>query len=169
MIRFILIISFIILWLLSTSVLADTVIKTFSGNGSKSTRPFKVADKWEVQWNVTGDAFVLYLHTTDGTVIDVLASQEGPGNGASYHVTGGNYYLRTGAMGSWVIKIVQLGNGSSKKNNYKDVKSYKDWQPYKDYLRLPDGYHSPEMENHIKILTKQKKSLKIYHAQKAEH
>lgn len=138
--------SLIILLLLISSAAADTVIKTFSGSDMQSTRPFNVADKWEVQWDAKGDAFALYLYSPDGTVIAVLANQDGPGKGSSYQAKGGNYYLRISAMGDWAIDIVQVGNVSTKRNNYEGVESYKDSQLYKAYSELPDKYKTIETE-----------------------
>ena len=84
------------------------IIAEFSGRGIGSTRPFSVRGPWEAQWSASGDYFSAILHTADGRMVDVIASQMGGGNGASFRPKGGNYYFVMNAMGSWTIRVVPL-------------------------------------------------------------
>lgn len=84
------------------------VVATFSGSGSKNTRPFSVPAGWEIQWDATGDIFQLYLYKADGSLAGVPANQLGSGKGSSYQANAGKYYLQVNALGKWSMKIVKL-------------------------------------------------------------
>ena len=87
---------------------SENIIATFSGSGIKNTRPFKVSGPWEIQWNAQGDIFQLYLHSSSGKMMDITASQIGPGEGSSYQAQPGKYYLKVNAVGDWSISIVHV-------------------------------------------------------------
>ncbi|KIX14676.1 glycerol-3-phosphate dehydrogenase/oxidase [Dethiosulfatarculus sandiegensis] len=98
----------------STSVaLAQEVIQSFSGNGSKNTRPFTVQDGWEIQWDARGAIFQVFLHNANGEMVGVPANQQGAGKGASYQAKGGKYYLMVNAVGPWKVKLVNLSKQAS--------------------------------------------------------
>lgn len=87
----------------------EAIVQEFEGSGGRNTRPFDVAAGWEVQWNASGDIFQLYLYDASGGLLGVAANQMGPGTGASFQAPAGTFYLQVNAIGSWTIRIVQLG------------------------------------------------------------
>lgn len=89
----------------------DVTIKSFSGKGASTMRPFTVQSNWEIQWTADGDYFGIYLYDANGgeAAIGVPANQTGPGPGSSFQARAGTYYIQTNALGSWAIDIVQLG------------------------------------------------------------
>ena len=92
---------------------AQSEIAKFSGNGARSTQPFAVPNGWEVQWNSQGDIFQVYLYTSQGELVNVVANQDKAGQGSSYIAKGGNYYLQVNALGSWTITVVKSSGGQS--------------------------------------------------------
>lgn len=89
----------------------DVTIKSFSGKGASTMRPFTVQSNWEIQWTADGDYFGIYLYDANGgeAAIGVPANQTGPGPGSSFQARAGTYYIQTNALGSWTIDVVQLG------------------------------------------------------------
>ena len=92
---------------LASTATADTVIKTFSGNGIHITRPFTVPDGWEVQW-VNLDFLQIFVQQIDEDRLDMAANQITAGNGSSYQPIGGRYYLKINGVGDWVVKVVKV-------------------------------------------------------------
>ena len=91
------------------SVAADLeVIQKLSANGQRNLRPFVVKDKWEIQWDSKGSNLSITIYAADGRMLDVAATQKGPGNGSSYQPGGGNYYLQVSGTGEWTVTVVQL-------------------------------------------------------------
>ena len=86
----------------------SNLIAKYSGNGMKTTRPFKTDGSWEVQWDASGQVFQIYLYDKSGEMVGILANQQGSGTGSSYQPKEGEYYLKVNAMGSWNIKIVNI-------------------------------------------------------------
>lgn len=86
----------------------ETVVVEYSGSGMKTTRPFTVDSSWELQWKASGMVFQVYLQSEDGQMVDILANQQGEGEGSSYSPKTGTYYLEINAMGDWEIKIVEV-------------------------------------------------------------
>jgi hypothetical protein len=86
----------------------EVVVTTFKGNGAQAVRPFKVEDRWEIRWNANGMLFQAMLHSADGSLVGIVANQQGTGKGSAFRPKGGEYFLKTNAMGSWTIEIVQL-------------------------------------------------------------
>lgn len=86
----------------------EKVVKTYSGSGGKTTRPFTVNDEWEIQWDAEGAFFQLYLYDENGNMIGVPANQQGGGTGSSYKAEGGEFYLKVNATKDWKIKIVNV-------------------------------------------------------------
>ena len=93
-----------------TPVTADELIKEFEGNGIQNTRPFTVDGPWEVQWSSVGEGLlVILILTKDDTSLNVAASQDVPGRGASFQPKGGEYYLSIiGAGSSWTVRVVRI-------------------------------------------------------------
>ena len=89
----------------------DVTIKSFSGKGASTMRPFTVQSNWEIQWTADGDYLGVYLYDANGgeAAIGIPANQTGPGSGSSFQAKAGTYYIQTNALGSWTIDIVQLG------------------------------------------------------------
>jgi len=84
------------------------IVTQYSGSGMKTTRPFTVDSSWEIQWKVSGMIFQVYLQSEDGQMVDILANQQGEGEGSSYSPKSGTYYLEINAVGDWEIKIVEV-------------------------------------------------------------
>lgn len=85
----------------------ENIVVEYSGSGMKTTRPFTVNSNWEIQWDADGRIFQVYLQSEDGQMVDILANQQGEGEGSSYSPKTGTYYLKINAMGNWKIKIVE--------------------------------------------------------------
>lgn len=81
-------------------------VASYSGSGAKNTRPVTIDGSWELQWDTNGDIFQVYLYTKDGSMVEVLANQQGSGTRSSYYPQGGSYYFKVNAMGEWSMKIV---------------------------------------------------------------
>jgi hypothetical protein len=99
-------ISLLVLAATPTSA-ADTVIKTFSGNGIQITRPFSVPDGWEIQWT-NQDFLQIFVQPVGEGMLDMAANQISPSSGSSYQPTGGKYYLKINGIGEWVVKVVKV-------------------------------------------------------------
>jgi len=78
----------------------STLVAEFSGSDTHTTRPFRVADRWEIQWGykpsglfANGGLFQIYLYEEGGDRPDIVAYQMQPGSGSAYRPKGGRYYL----------------------------------------------------------------------------
>ena len=107
------------------AVAEDVLVAEFSGSGTQKTRPFTVKGPWEVQWSSentggaycelpTGAALCEWLSITlkkpdepDGFP-NIIANQTSAGPGSSYQTQGGTYYLETGGLARWHIKVVEI-------------------------------------------------------------
>lgn len=85
-----------------------TVLQDFSGSGTRSTRPFEAASRWEIQWAST-EGIRIVLHTASGEELGVAAEQTAPGRGSTFQPEGGAYFLRVESTGDWRIRLVELG------------------------------------------------------------
>lgn len=83
------------------------VVASFKGSGIVNTKPFKVNDSWNIEWDSKGYIFQVYVFTESGELVGVAANQMGPGQGSSFQPRGGSYYLEVNAMGDWKIDITQ--------------------------------------------------------------
>jgi len=119
----------LVLVLIASPVLSDTVVTSFQGSGGKNTRPFTVQKGWEIQWDSNGDIFQLYLYTADGNLEGVPANQQGAGKGSSYQAKGGKYYLQVNALGAWKINIVQVGSAKKKEEVKSPAEKAKESKP----------------------------------------
>jgi endonuclease YncB( thermonuclease family) len=92
------------------------VIQKVSANGQRNLRPFVVRDKWEIQWDSKGSVLSITIYTANGKIVDLAATQKGPGSGSSYQAVGGEYYLQVNGTGEWTVTVVQLpsAEGSTK-------------------------------------------------------
>lgn len=88
----------------------EQVVFTQSANGTRNTRPFTVADRWELRWDVKGPKLTIYLYTSDGDPRGLLpiVTQDKPGASSSYYPKAGSYYLKVIADGDWTVSVVQL-------------------------------------------------------------
>ena len=86
----------------------EQVVFTQSANGSRSTRPFTVKDRWEVRWDAKDDRFSVTLFSATGEILDSLASQRKPGAGSTFYPKGGSYFLKVISGDDWTITVVQL-------------------------------------------------------------
>lgn len=102
----------VLLCLVSTVALAadEQVVFTQAANGTRNTRPFTVADRWELRWDVKGPKLSIFLFMADGERQGLLpiVTQDKAGTGSSYYPKAGSYYLKVLADGDWTISVVQL-------------------------------------------------------------
>lgn len=89
----------------SQSNYPSIIIAEYSGSNIQNTKPFKVDTPWEIQWNARGDFFSVYLYSSDGEMVTVLANQSGSGSGSSYYPKKGRYYFSVNAIGDWSITV----------------------------------------------------------------
>ena len=86
---------------------AEEVVFELSANGSRTTRPFTVQDRWEVQW--TSDRSIgLFTVDDKGQPVAEIANASGPGKGSSYQAKGGTVSIQIISGGKWTITVVQL-------------------------------------------------------------
>ena len=88
----------------------EQVVFSQSANGTRNTRPFSVADRWELRWDVKGSTLAIFLFGADGERKGVLpiVTQNKPGSSNSYYPMAGSYYLKVVTEGDWTITVVQL-------------------------------------------------------------
>jgi hypothetical protein len=94
---------------------ADSVVQSFTGTGGRTTRPFVVADEWELQWEAKGGLFQVYLLDSNGAVVDLAVNQPSDGSGSSYVRKGGRYHLQINALGAWTLRVVEIDRPASPK------------------------------------------------------
>lgn len=92
---------------LGLKVADDSIIKAYSGSGTKTTRPFVIQTAWEIQW-YTKDGIQISLYDIDGNFVEAVASQMESGKGSSYNPKKGTFCLNIFSMGDWEIKIVEV-------------------------------------------------------------
>ena len=96
---------------LGLKIADGSIIKSYSGNGTQTTRPFVVKTSWEMQWDTKAEDFMLfqvYLYDGDGNLVNIVANQTKPGKGSCYSPKGGTFYLNINAVADWEIKIVEV-------------------------------------------------------------
>lgn len=94
----------------------DDIVITFSGSGTKTTRPFTVSNGWEIQWEYDAGNqfdgighFSIILHNESGEIVDFVANQISSGSSSFYHPQGGKYYLEINSVpGNYRVKIKQV-------------------------------------------------------------
>jgi len=93
----------------------SALVTKLSGSDTHTTRPFRVEDSWEIQWdykpsNLFGNSgvFQIYLYGEGSGFPDIVANQMQPGSGSAYRLKGGRYYIAVNALGSWEIRVVQV-------------------------------------------------------------
>jgi len=92
---------------LGLKVADDSIIKSYSGSGSKTTRPFVIQTAWEIQWSAK-EGIQISLYDRDGNFVEAVASQMESGKGSSYNPKKGTFCLNIFSMGDWEIKIVEV-------------------------------------------------------------
>ena len=96
---------------LGLEIAEDPIIKSYSGNGTQTTRPFTAETAWEIQWNTKAEEFMLfqiYLYAGNGNLVGVAANQTKPGKGSFYNPKKGTFYLNINAICDWKIKIIAI-------------------------------------------------------------
>jgi hypothetical protein len=93
----------------------SALVTKLSGSDTHTTRPFRVENGWEIQWDykpsglfANSGVFQLYLYGEGNVPLDIVANQMQPGSGSAYRPKGGRYYLEVNALGSWEIRVVQV-------------------------------------------------------------
>lgn len=88
----------------------EPIVFSQAANGTRNTRPFTVQDRWELQWQATGEKLAIFLFTADGQPRGMLpiVTQSKPGSDRSYYPKGGGYYLKVVTDGDWTIRVVQV-------------------------------------------------------------
>lgn len=87
--------------------LAIILVVELTGDGSRTTRPFTVADGWEVRWTATNERSLVLLDA-QGQPLETLGHSTGDAGGATYQAKGGTYLLRISRHAHWTVTVVQL-------------------------------------------------------------
>jgi hypothetical protein len=87
-----------------------TVTNSWSGNdGTEDTENFAVTENTRINLETTNVRGIIqiYVHDSQGTLVELLASMKGTGNDVSYlHITPGQYSLKINAANtSWKITV----------------------------------------------------------------
>jgi len=96
---------------LGLKIVDDPILKSYSGSGMQTTRPFTVKTAWEMQWDIKAGEFIVfqvYLYDKDGNTVGIVANQSKSGKGSSYNPKKGTFYLSVNATSDWEIKIVEV-------------------------------------------------------------
>ena len=102
----------------NTQVPTWKTVKTFTGNGIKTTPTFTVSDDWRLIWSCTPSSFyggqynvIVTVYGSDGTMEDLavntICKSGNTGDNTEEH-SGGQVYLKINSEGSWKIQIQQL-------------------------------------------------------------
>lgn len=96
----------------TSEVIPNNVIAEWHGKGLKTTEMFEVVTQsWLVRWSFTPDDVVgpgslqVYLHDSEGNLVDVLVNATAEGKDISYVHKGGRYYLKISGIGSWSVSV----------------------------------------------------------------
>jgi hypothetical protein len=92
---------------LGLKIAEDSIIKEWSGNGTKTTRPITIKTAWEIQCNAK-KGIIINLYDKDGNFVKGVASQMEAGKGSSYVSTKGTFCLEITSFDDWGIKIVEV-------------------------------------------------------------
>jgi hypothetical protein len=92
--------------------------QTFSGDGTKKTGTFTVADNWKLSWKCDPASFsgyqynvIVTIYGSDNTMHDVAINtlcKSGNTSGETEEHTGGSIYLDVNSEGSWNVTIQEL-------------------------------------------------------------
>ncbi|HQU29006.1 MAG TPA: hypothetical protein PKZ24_07580 [Nitrospirales bacterium] len=111
-------VGWVLLWLPTLVSAAELLpvqereLLTFSGTGTKNTRPFTVKGEWEIQWESSG-LIMASLHTKEGSLEGIVINAPDGGKGDSYFPKAGEYYFTVNAIKDWTITIMDLIPGNS--------------------------------------------------------
>ena len=83
----------------------DAIVE-YAGDGQMLTPPFSISGPWEVRWQSDGKQFQIFLSDSLGNFIQILAEQQGGGQGISAVPQAGTYTLNINADGPWSLAIV---------------------------------------------------------------
>jgi hypothetical protein len=84
----------------------DQVLASWSGTGSKNTRPFSVNGPWEIQWD-SDSYFFVSVYDRSGERVS-SGGHSDSGSGSSFQPLGGHYYLEINGGGTWTVKVVAV-------------------------------------------------------------
>lgn len=96
---------------LGLEIAEDPIIKSYSGNGTQTTRPFTAETPFEIQWLAKAEDFMVFqimLYNKDGNLINVVANQLKPGRGSFYSPKSGTFYLNINTVSVWAIVVVAV-------------------------------------------------------------
>lgn len=82
---------------------AGPVLYTFSGNGSRTTRPFEVEDPWELQWDASAH-IAIWVEDQSGKPVGSHAISDTSGN--SYIPATGTLILEIDSSSDWTVRVV---------------------------------------------------------------
>ena len=88
---------------------AEQELISWSGNGSRNTRPFNVKGPWEIQWESDKYIFI-EVYDKDGKYVDNSGIESDSGRGNSFQPTGGDYYLNIKGGGAWTVRVVAIAD-----------------------------------------------------------
>ena len=98
----------------------------FSGTGSHTTKVFTVEDGWKISWETESSTFKLTAHgiaqrpytgSTNQrdrilqwleTVQPIILANTTEPKGHAFHPSGGRFYLKIIAKGSWVLRLMTV-------------------------------------------------------------
>lgn len=89
-----------------------TVIKSWEGEGIKTTESFETGGEWRINWESYGEAFEgagliqIYVTKDDGTLVTIAANVQGEGSDTSYVRSAGVHYLEiVSANTKWEVEV----------------------------------------------------------------
>ena len=96
---------------LGLTIAKDPIIKSYSGNGTQTTRPFTAKTPFEIQWLAKDEDFMIFqitMYNKDGGLVGVVANQLKPGKGSFYSPKSGTFYLSINTVSAWAITVVAV-------------------------------------------------------------
>jgi len=101
--------------LLPLSVVAEQLVREFSGSRTSQTAEFEVDAPWLIDWRVNSEFVdsmgmtVVLLNEPSRTHAGTIMKTKYPGNGLKLFNEGGRYSLKVDAvLANWTIKVIQL-------------------------------------------------------------
>jgi len=96
---------------LGLGIAEDPIIKSYSGNGTQTTRPFTAETPFEIQWLAKAEDFMIFqimLYDKAGNLVNMVANQTKPGKGSFYSPKKGTFYLSINTISVWAIVVVAV-------------------------------------------------------------
>ena len=111
-------------WVLAAfaaDVVAETLVREFSGSRSLDTVPFEVRSPWLVDWRVNSDypeamgIAVALVDADTGVYYGRVLKTKAPGNGVQLIKQSGNFRFKVdAAVANWTLKVIQLTEEEAK-------------------------------------------------------